>query len=116
MLQLVNSVLKELLNTQDNNANAHVVNLHGLVHTDDRLALKDSTRQLQLENTVGDKVFGSFSENLNFLLDCLKSGNKKHSKPVIFILDEFDLFCDHQNQTLLYNLFDTAQSAQVGIL
>lgn len=91
------------------------MNLHGLVHTDDRLALKDLIRQMQLENVVGDKVFGTFAENLSFLLDCLKSGDKKRSKPIIFILDEFDLFCGHHNQTLLYNLFDVAQSAQVSI-
>lgn len=95
--------------------NALIVNLHGLVHTDDRIALKDATRQMQLENVVSDKVFGTFAENLCFLLECLKSGDKKHSKPVIFILDEFDLFCAHHNQTLLYNLFDVAQSAQVSI-
>lgn len=95
--------------------NCLIVNLHGLVHTDDRLALKDATRQMQLETAVGDKVFGSFAENLSFLLDCLKAGDKKRSKPVIFILDEFDLFCEHNNQTLLYNLFDVAQSAQAPI-
>ena len=31
----------------------------GLLQTDDRIALKEITRQLQLENTVGDKVFVS---------------------------------------------------------
>ena len=30
---------------------------------------------------------------------------------MVFILDEFDLFTHHKNQTLLYNLFDTAQAA-----
>ncbi|XP_015602617.1 origin recognition complex subunit 4 [Cephus cinctus] len=112
---LVNSVLKELETLKSFKENALIVNLHGLVHTDDRLALKDATRQMQLENAVGDKVFGSFSENLSFLLECLKSGDKKRSKPVIFILDEFDLFCAHHNQTLLYNLFDVTQSAQAPI-
>ena len=29
----------------------------------------------------------------------------------MFILDEFDLFTHHKNQTLLYNLFDIAQAA-----
>lgn len=96
--------------------NALIVNLNGLVHTDDRLALKDATRKMQLENVVDGKVFGTFAENLSFLLDCLKSGDKKSSKPVIFILDEFDLFCEHHNQTLLYNLFDIAQSAQVSVV
>lgn len=109
----MNSVLKELSSSKAFKDDALVVNLHGLVHTDDRMALKDATRQMQLENAVGDKVFGTFAENLSFLLECLKSGDKKRSQPVIFILDEFDLFCAHHNQTLLYNLFDVAQSAQV---
>lgn len=52
-------------------------------------------------------------ENLTFLLQCLRQGDRENSKSVIFILNEFDLFCHHQNQTLLYNLFDVAQSAQV---
>lgn len=89
--------------------------LNGLVDTDDRIALKAATTQLKLDNAVDGKVFGSFAENLAFLLDCLKSGDKKKSKSVIFILDEFDLFCAHHNQTLLYNLFDVAQSAQAPI-
>lgn len=37
------------------------------------------------------------------------------SKPILFILDEFDLFTHHKNQTLLYNLFDVAQSAQAPV-
>ena len=35
------------------------INISGLMQTDDRLALKEITRQLQLENTVGDRVFVS---------------------------------------------------------
>ncbi|OXU27880.1 hypothetical protein TSAR_010519 [Trichomalopsis sarcophagae] len=112
---LINSVLKELACSKNFQDNAVIVNLHGLVHTDDRLALKDATRQMQLENATNDKIFSTFAENLSFLLECLKTGDKKRSKPVIFILDEFDLFCAHHNQTLLYNLFDVAQSAQAPI-
>ena len=37
------------------------------------------------------------------------------SKSVVFVLDEFDMFAQHHNQTLLYNLFDVAQSAQAPI-
>lgn len=88
--------------------------LDGLIHTDDRLALKSATVQMKLENAVDGKVFGSFAENLAFLLASLKSGNKK-SKSVFFILYNFDLFCLHHNQTLLYNLFDISQSAQAPI-
>jgi hypothetical protein len=60
-LQLLNSVLSELKNGEAFHKQALVVELNGLMHTDDRLALKDATRQMQLETTVGSKVFGSFS-------------------------------------------------------
>ncbi|NWI69970.1 ORC4 protein, partial [Todus mexicanus] len=42
-------------------------------------------------------------------------GNRTSSCPVLFILDEFDLFVHHKNQTLLYNLFDVSQSAQTPV-
>ncbi|KPP69771.1 origin recognition complex subunit 4-like [Scleropages formosus] len=87
----------------------------GLLQTDDRIALKEITRQLNLENVVGDKVFGSFAENLAFLLEALKKGDRSSSRPVLFTLDEFDLFTHHKNQTLLYNLFDISQSAQTPV-
>ncbi|XP_050388384.1 origin recognition complex subunit 4 [Patella vulgata] len=111
---LLKTVLSELGAEKDFKQNLLQVHLNGLLQTDDRIALKEITRQLQLENTVGDRVFGSFSENLQFLLDALKSGGQK-SKPVLFILDEFDLFAHHRNQTLLYNLFDISQSAQTPV-
>lgn len=89
--------------------------MNGLIHTDDKIALKSITSQLDLENATQGKSFGSFAENLAFLIDCLKAGNNRKSKSIIFILDDFDLFCAHHNQTLLYNLFDVAQSAQAPI-
>lgn len=92
-----------------------LVKLHGLVHTDDKLALKSITFQMKLDNAVDGKVFGSFAENLVFLLGCLRGGEKRCSKSVIFVLEDFDLFCAHHNQTLLYNLFDISQSAQTPI-
>lgn len=60
-LQLLNSVINELKNEKSFHEKAFVVELNGLMHTDDRLALKDATRQMQLENAVGNKVFGSFA-------------------------------------------------------
>lgn len=89
--------------------------LDGILDTDDNIALKSATTQMQLDNAVDGKVFGSYAENLSFLLACLKSGNKAKSKSVIFILDNFDLFCAHSKQALLYNLFDIVQSAQAPI-
>jgi len=61
-----------------------------------------------------DKSVKGFSENLRFLLRSLNSSGGQ-SKAILFVLDEFDLFCHHKNQTLLYNLFDVAQSALLPI-
>lgn len=90
-----------------------IIMLNGYIQTDDRAALKAITTQMNLDEAVEGKVFNSFSENLSFLLSCLKS--KEKTKRLIFIIEEFDLFCAHHNQTLLYNLFDVAQSAQTPI-
>lgn len=45
----------------------------------------------------------------------LPQGDKSSSRPVFFILEEFDLFAHHKNQTLLYNLLDVSQSAQAPV-
>ncbi|XP_076011336.1 origin recognition complex subunit 4 [Genypterus blacodes] len=112
---LLKCVLRELLEEKDVQKNLLQVHLNGLLQTDDRIALKEITRQLHLENVVGDKVFGSFAENLAFLLEALKKGDRSSSRPVLFVLDEFDLFAHHKNQTLLYNLLDVSQSAQAPV-
>nr|CAD7453216.1 unnamed protein product [Timema tahoe] len=112
---LVRTVLKELQELGTFDEHAILVQLDGRLHTDDRLAIKDITKQMKLEELMDDKIFMSFAENLAYLLQCLKSGHKGHSKSIIFVLEEFDLFCGHHNQTLLYNLFDIAQSAQAPI-
>ncbi|XP_019957852.2 origin recognition complex subunit 4 [Paralichthys olivaceus] len=112
---LLRCVLRDLLEDKEAQKSLLQVHLNGLLQTDDRIALKEITRQLHLENVVGDKVFGSFAENLGFLLEALKKGDRSSSRPVLFILDEFDLFAHHKNQTLLYNLFDVSQSAQAPI-
>ncbi|NXU39113.1 ORC4 protein, partial [Drymodes brunneopygia] len=117
---LLNHVLKylrEMKQVQENLLEFFMKNpfLSGLLQTNDKVALKEITRQLQLENVVGDKVFGSFAENLAFLLEALRKGNRTSTCPILFVLDEFDLFVHHKNQTLLYNLFDISQSAQTPV-
>ncbi|XP_015264806.1 PREDICTED: origin recognition complex subunit 4 [Gekko japonicus] len=113
--QLMCHVLKKLMEVKQVRENFLQVHLNGLLQTNDKIALKEITRQLNLENVVGDKVFGSFAENLAFLLEALKRGDRANSCPVLFVLEEFDLFVYHKNQTLLYNLFDVSQSAQTPI-
>ncbi|XP_068446854.1 origin recognition complex subunit 4 [Clinocottus analis] len=112
---LLKCVLRDLGEETEAQKNLLQVHLNGLLQTDDRIALKEITRQLHLENAVGDKVFGSFAENLAFLLEALKKGDRSSSRPALFVLDEFDLFAHHKNQTLLYNLLDVSQSAQAPI-
>ncbi|KAI9279812.1 origin recognition complex subunit 4 C-terminus-domain-containing protein [Sporodiniella umbellata] len=105
---LIRTALKELKKTYPDFC---VVKLNGLTETTDRLALSEISRQLVTEQSQEERSFGSFAESLEYLLSLLKSG-QKDSLPVVFILDEFDLFAQQPKQTLLYNLFDAAQSAQ----
>ena len=107
--KLVVNVMNEMY--EEYSDNYIPVYLSGIIHTDDRLALKDMARQLELENVVGDRVFGSFSDNLAFLLDSLKE-NIAETKSIVIVMDEFDCFTSHKNQSLLYNMFDIAQSRQ----
>ncbi|KAI8913402.1 origin recognition complex subunit 4 C-terminus-domain-containing protein, partial [Gorgonomyces haynaldii] len=88
------------------------VRLNGFIHTDDRLALKSIIRQLKFSESGS---FNSFSECLSFVLLTLKSGSQE-TMPIVFVLEEFDLFAQHSNQKLLYNLFDIAQSEQTPIV
>ncbi|XP_076455615.1 origin recognition complex subunit 4-like isoform X2 [Babylonia areolata] len=111
---LVENVLKDVQEKKETQQSVVMVRLNGLLQTDDKIALKEMTRQLQLENTVGDRVFGSFAENLQFLLEALRSGDHE-SKAIVLTLEEFDMFAQHRGQTLLYNLFDVCQSAQTPI-
>lgn len=48
-------------------------------------------------------------------MESFRAGNKTASKSIIMVLDKFDMFCTHTNQTLLYNLFDSVQSQQVNV-
>lgn len=43
------------------------------------------------------------------------TGDRSSSRPLLVVLEEFDLFAQHKNQTLLYNLFDVSQSAQAPV-
>jgi origin recognition complex subunit 4 len=72
----------------------------GCLQADDKSALLEITRQLKLDNVIGDKVFGSFTDSFEFLLKSFRAGDKE-SKPLIFILDEFDLFTRNKSQLLL---------------
>ncbi len=120
---LVENVLSDLaLQHKDD---YHVVRLNGFFHTDDKLALREIWRQLNREMEVEDDSntkTSSYADTLSSLLALLshpgelaESDSDQTAKSVIFILDEFDLFTSHPRQTLLYNLFDIAQSRKAPI-
>ncbi|KAG0246589.1 origin recognition complex subunit 4 [Mortierella sp. GBA43] len=88
-----------------------VIQLNGMVQTDDKIALKEIMRQLSREGESEMDTSTTSSDTLPSLLSFLTAGTKDQY-PIIFILDEFDLFAQHTKQALLYNLFDVAQSAE----
>lgn len=103
-----------------------MVRLNGFIHTDDKLALREIWRQLGREMSIEDETSGrsNYADTLTSLLALLShdpatddpnAGDDEGAegvtaKAVVFVLDEFDLFASHPRQTLLYNLFDIAQS------
>ncbi|KAL2040453.1 hypothetical protein N7G274_006896 [Stereocaulon virgatum] len=120
---LVETVISEL--AFDHKDEFHVVRLNGFIHTDDKLALREIWRQLGREMEVeNDDLNGrsNYADTLTSLLALLAhpvdeedEGEAATARSVIFILDEFDLFASHPRQTLLYNLFDVAQSRNAPI-
>jgi origin recognition complex subunit 4 len=120
---LVNKVLSEV--AKDNGGEYHVVRLNGFIHTDDKIALREIWRQLGKEMDIEEDGSGpgkNYADTLTTLLALLSHPSEQTgeitdqvAKAVIFIMDEFDLFAQHPRQTLLYNLFDIAQSRKAPI-
>jgi origin recognition complex subunit 4 len=120
---LVNRVLSEV--SKDNAQDYHVIRLNGFIHTDDKIALREIWRQLGKEMDVEEDGSGpgkNYADTLQTLLALLSHPSEQTgehtdhvAKAVIFVMDEFDLFAQHPRQTLLYNLFDIAQSRKAPI-
>ncbi|GAA5892507.1 uncharacterized protein JCM6883_007382 [Sporobolomyces salmoneus] len=104
------------------------VRLSGLVHTTDRLALRSIAMQMReqgfrSEGETDQLEEGDYSSNsatMSTLLRLLEpssstanSGSNESSspssKPIILIVDEFDLFALHPRQSFLYCLLDIVQ-------
>ncbi|KAG2348939.1 hypothetical protein BDR05DRAFT_924752 [Suillus weaverae] len=109
-----------------------VIKLSGHTELNDRLALREIARQLSLQ--TGKTYLSELNNDDNqddddnpFLdagpsidipppshLPALVSALTTLLRPVVVILDAFDLFALHARQALLYCLLDTAQSCRVG--
>ncbi|KAK5693891.1 origin recognition complex subunit 4 [Elasticomyces elasticus] len=121
---LVNQILRE--QAVEHEGDFHVVRLSGFIHTDDKIALREIWRQLGRDLDGEDEEGLSnrnYADTLTTLLALLShpadQGREQEAgqvtKSVVFILDEFELFATHPRQTLLYNLFDIAQSRKAPI-
>ncbi|KAL8826015.1 MAG: hypothetical protein Q9170_007571 [Blastenia crenularia] len=119
---LVETVLADLDHEHHNEF--IVVRLNGFIHTDDKLALREIWRQLGREEAVEEdksSVRTNYADTLTSLLALLTHSSEVEGKEdeiarsVVFVIDEFDLFANHPRQTLLYNLFDVAQSRNAPI-
>lgn len=120
---LVEQAIRDL--SRDHSTGFHIVRLNGFLHTDDKIALKEIWRQLGREMDVDDESLrngrSNFADILARLLALLSHQDEAETmkqdceqavaKSVIFILSEFHLFASHSRQSLLYNLFDLAQSS-----
>ncbi|KAI5286328.1 hypothetical protein KEM54_006877 [Ascosphaera aggregata] len=123
---IVEAAIREL--SSCHSEDFHVVRLDGFLHADDRIALREIWRQLGREMNAEQDIIGvqSYADTMASLLALLShpeelfgvSGDPDTlatAKSVIIILDEFDLFAHHARQTLLYNLFDIAQSRKAPL-
>ena len=119
---LVNQILDE--QTKRHPDDFHVVKLNGFIHIDDKIALREIWRQLgrEMELDEEESISKNYADTLTTLLALLshpaelgREQADQMTKSVIFILDEFELFASHPRQTLLYNLFDIAQSRKAPI-
>ncbi len=94
-----------------------VVRLNGMVQTDDRVALREIARQLQPD--ADSEATVSQSDLMTALLGLLSHpadfGETDEPLSVLFVLEEFHRFTEQPRQTLLYNLFDIAQSKKAPI-
>lgn len=120
---LINNILQE--QAKEHPDDFHAVRLNGFIHTDDKIALREIWRQLgrEMELDEEENTARNYADTLASLLALLshplelgqEQAPGQTNKSVIFILDEFELFASHPRQTLLYNLFDIAQSRKAPI-
>ncbi|KAL9607077.1 MAG: hypothetical protein Q9167_007975 [Letrouitia subvulpina] len=120
---LVETVVSDM--AKDHHEKFLVIRLNGFIHTDDKVALREIWRQLGREideDSESGNNRSNYADTLASLLALLSytpeapgDATIERAKSVIFIIDEFHLFASHPRQTLLYNLFDVAQSRNAPI-
>ncbi len=99
------------------------VRLNGLLHADERTALREVARQLGAPPAAEDeeeaagadgaaKPRGSVNDNMALMQQHLRTLESSR-RAALFVLEEFDLFASAHKQMLLYNLLDALQACSV---
>lgn len=118
---LVNTVLEDMRKSYPNQF--IVIRLSGFALSDDKMALREISRQLDavFSHTPGYSTTEtealekkSMSETLSGLLAIFDQDNED-SVAVVFVLEEVDRFAATARQTLLYNLLDISQTSKTGV-
>ena len=91
------------------------VRLNGMLHADERVAMREIAEQLCLGFKAEELEFSraaGFAENVAFMREVLRV-LENGRRGVVFVLEEFDLFAHRPKQTLLYAVMDLLQQTQV---
>lgn len=106
------------------------IRLNANMHADDKTALREVARQLDLSvqkegnyqdpgqaNSFEQRTITDTFTNILATLDQTAKSKygREQSVSIIFVIDEFEKFTGSTKQTLLYNLFDLSQSSSVPI-
>ena len=109
-------IVESALSSFDDTNELLIVRLNGSIQTDEKQAIRAIARQLQPD---GDHESIANADIMTALLAILSHpsefGESGNSVSIVIILDEFSRFSEQPRQTLLYNLFDIAQSKKAPI-
>lgn len=96
------------------------IELNGLVHGDDAAGLKHMASQLMVavaeDPQEGEDIAGSAAETARALRQALQQGSGTTSQCIVVVVEEFDVYAHHGQQTLLYTLLDHIQLAAVPMV
>lgn len=108
-----------------------IIKLNALLHSDDKIALREIARQLDTSSrklggentdtrTFEQRAISDTFSNILLTLDSNAPGRNYDETqelpiPIIFVIDEIEKFTSSNKQTLLYNLFDLSQSSKIPI-
>lgn len=115
---LVNRALAEL---EQRHAGEYIlVRINGLVHGEDKLALRSIAQQLDAtistgDDSIEDVKMSQTMQNLNSLFERASLGDQPEQHvSVIFVVEEFQKYCQ-MHQVLAYELLELSQTCPFGV-